>query len=125
MPATPSLTQRAFGLARRKAGGRLKRGVRRVAGRPLVAWERRSLRPVLTVVMPVYNVEAFVRETLDTVLTQSLHNLEVIAVDDGSTDGSLAILREFERRDARVRVLTQPNSGQGIARNHGVEHAHS
>jgi len=123
MPATPSLTQRAFGLARRKAGGRLKRGVRRVAGRPLVAWERRSLRPVLTVVMPVYNVEAFVRETLDTVLTQSLHNLEVIAVDDGSTDGSLAILREFERRDARVRVLTQPNSGQGIARNHGVEHA--
>lgn len=123
MPATPSLTQRAFGLARRKAGGRVKRGVRRVAGRPLVAWERRSLRPVLSVVMPVYNVEAFVRETLDTVLTQSLHNLEVIAVDDGSTDGSLAILREFERRDARVRVLTQPNSGQGIARNHGVEHA--
>jgi CDP-glycerol glycerophosphotransferase (TagB/SpsB family)/glycosyltransferase involved in cell wall biosynthesis len=123
MPATPSLTQRAFGLARRKAGGRVKRAARRVAGRPLVAWERRSLRPVLSVVMPVYNVEAFVRETLDTVLTQSLHNLEVIAVDDGSTDGSLAILREFERRDARVRVLTQPNSGQGIARNHGVEHA--
>ncbi|MGZ4639924.1 MAG: bifunctional glycosyltransferase/CDP-glycerol:glycerophosphate glycerophosphotransferase, partial [Actinomycetes bacterium] len=123
MPATPSLTQRAFGLARRKAGGNVKRAVRRVAGRPLVVWERRSLRPVLSVVMPVYNVEGFVRETLDTVLTQSLHNLEVIAVDDGSTDGSLAILREFERRDARVRVLTQPNSGQGIARNHGVEHA--
>jgi CDP-glycerol glycerophosphotransferase (TagB/SpsB family)/glycosyltransferase involved in cell wall biosynthesis len=123
MPATPSLTQRAFGLARQKAGGKVKRAARRVAGRPLVAWERRSLRPVLTVVMPVYNVEAFVRETLDTVLTQSLHNLEVIAVDDGSTDGSLAILREFERRDARVRVFTQTNSGQGIARNLGVEHA--
>lgn len=123
MPATPSVTQRAFGLARRKAGGKVKRAVRRVAGRPLVAWERRSLRPVLSVVMPVYNVEAYVRETLDTVLTQSLHNLEVIAVDDGSTDGSLAILREFERRDARVRVLTQTNSGQGIARNLGVQHA--
>ncbi|HEX2893443.1 MAG TPA: CDP-glycerol glycerophosphotransferase family protein [Marmoricola sp.] len=123
MPATPSLTQRAFGLARRKAGGRAKRAVRKVAGRPLVAWERRSLRPVLSVVMPVYNVEGYVRETLDTVLTQSLHNLEVIAVDDGSTDGSLAILREFERRDPRVRVLTQINSGQGIARNLGVQHA--
>lgn len=123
MPASPSLTQRAFGLARRKAGGRAKRAVRTVAGRPLVAWERRSLRPVLSVVMPVYNVEDYVRETLDTVLTQSLHDLEVIAVDDGSTDGSLAVLREFERRDARVRVLTQPNSGQGIARNHGVQHA--
>jgi CDP-glycerol glycerophosphotransferase (TagB/SpsB family)/glycosyltransferase involved in cell wall biosynthesis len=123
MPATPSLTQRAFGLARRKAGGRAKRAVRAVAGRPLVAWERRSLRPVLSVVMPVYNVEAFLRECLDTVLTQSLHNLEVIAVDDGSTDGSLQILHEFARRDARVRVLTQTNSGQGIARNLGVQHA--
>jgi CDP-glycerol glycerophosphotransferase (TagB/SpsB family)/glycosyltransferase involved in cell wall biosynthesis len=122
MPATPSITQRAFGVARRKAGGRAKRVVRKVAGRPLVAWERRSLRPVLSVVMPVYNVEAYVRETLDSVLTQSLHNLEVIAVDDGSTDGSLAILREFERRDARVRVLTQTNSGQGIARNLGVQY---
>jgi CDP-glycerol glycerophosphotransferase (TagB/SpsB family)/glycosyltransferase involved in cell wall biosynthesis len=123
MPATPSLTQRAFGLARRRAGGRVKRAVRRVAGRPLVAWERRSLRPVLSVVMPVYNVEAFLRECLDTVLTQSLHDLEVVAVDDGSTDGSLMILREFERRDPRVRVLTQTNSGQGIARNLGVQHA--
>jgi CDP-glycerol glycerophosphotransferase (TagB/SpsB family)/glycosyltransferase involved in cell wall biosynthesis len=123
MPATPSLTQRAFGLARKRAGGRIKRAVRRVAGRPLVAWERRTLRPVLSVVVPVYNVEAYLRECLDTVLTQSLHNLEVIAVDDGSTDGCLEILREFERRDARVRVLTQPNSGQGIARNVGVEHA--
>jgi CDP-glycerol glycerophosphotransferase (TagB/SpsB family)/glycosyltransferase involved in cell wall biosynthesis len=119
----PSLTQRAFGVARRRAGGGVKRAVRRVAGRPLVAWERRSLRPVLSVVMPVYNVEAYLREALDTVLTQSLHNLEVIAVDDGSTDGCLAVLREYERRDARVRVLTQANSGQGIARNLGVQHA--
>jgi CDP-glycerol glycerophosphotransferase len=123
MPATPSLTQRAFTLARQRAGGRLKRAARRVAGRPLVAWERRSLRPELSVVMPVYNVEAYLRECLDTVLTQSLHNLEVIAVDDGSTDGCLAILREFERRDPRVRVLTQTNAGQGIARNLGVQHA--
>ena len=122
-PVTPSVTQRAFGLARRKAGSRVKRAVRRVAGRPLVAWERRSLRPELSVVMPVHNVEAFLREALDTVLTQSLHNLEVIAVDDGSTDGCLAILREFERRDPRVRVFTQTNSGQGIARNVGVQHA--
>jgi glycosyltransferase involved in cell wall biosynthesis/CDP-glycerol glycerophosphotransferase (TagB/SpsB family) len=127
MPAPPSQThstmQRAFGLARKRVSGRLKRGIRRVAGRPLVAWERRVLRPVLSVVIPVYNVEAYLRECLDTVLTQSLRDLEVIAVDDGSTDGCLDILREFERRDARVRVLTQSNSGQGIARNLGVEHA--
>jgi glycosyltransferase involved in cell wall biosynthesis/CDP-glycerol glycerophosphotransferase (TagB/SpsB family) len=89
----------------------------------MTAWERRMLRPTLSVVMPVYNVEAYLRECLDTVLSQSLRPLEVIAVDDGSTDGSLAILREFERRDGRVRVLTQVNSGQGIARNVGVEQA--
>lgn len=120
MPATPSATQRLFGAVRTRTGDRTKRAIRKIAGRPLVAWERRSLRPVLTVVMPVYNVDAYLREALDTVLTQSLRNLEVIAVDDGSTDTSLEILREFERRDARVRVFTQANAGQGIARNLGV-----
>ena len=123
MPPTPSATQRLFRIARTKAGGRVKRGVRKVAGRPLVEWERRSLRPELTVVMPVYNVATYLREALDSALTQSLHNLELIAVDDGSTDSCLEILREYERRDARVRVFTQTNSGQGIARNVGVSHA--
>lgn len=127
MPATPSATrsttQRLIGYARNRAGGRVKRGVRRIAGRPLVAWERRSLRPELTVVMPVYNVEQFLREALDSALNQSLHNLELIAVDDGSTDSCLEILREYERRDARVRVFTQANAGQGAARNVGVAHA--
>jgi glycosyltransferase involved in cell wall biosynthesis/CDP-glycerol glycerophosphotransferase (TagB/SpsB family) len=107
-----------------RVAGRLRRELRRIGGRPLVAWERRTLRPELSVVMPVHNVQAYLRECLDTVLAQSLRGaLEVIAVDDGSTDESLAILREYERHDGRVRVLTQPNSGQGIARNVGVEHA--
>ena len=47
----------------------------------------------------------------------------MIAVDDGSTDRCLEILRDYERRDYRVRVLTQPNAGQGVARNHGVDAA--
>ncbi|MFL6061019.1 MAG: CDP-glycerol glycerophosphotransferase family protein [Marmoricola sp.] len=123
MPDAPSTAQRLVAAARRRVGGRVKRGVRKVAGRPLVALERRTQRPVLSVVMPVYNVEEFLREALDSALTQSLHNLELIAVDDGSTDSCLEILRSYERRDPRVRVFTQTNSGQGVARNVGVHHA--
>jgi CDP-glycerol glycerophosphotransferase len=101
----------------------LKRIVRKLLGRRLVGWRRRRLQPELTVVMPVYNVEPYLREALDSALTQSLHNLELIAVDDGSTDSCLEILRDYERRDPRVRVFTQANAGQGIARNVAVGHA--
>jgi CDP-glycerol glycerophosphotransferase len=122
MPATP-VRQSVLGVARKLASPRVKAAARRAGGRPLVAFERRGLTPELTVVMPVYNIREYLAEALDSVLTQSLHNLELIAVDDGSTDGSLDILRRYERRDPRVRVFSQSNSGQGIARNVGVSHA--
>jgi glycosyltransferase involved in cell wall biosynthesis/CDP-glycerol glycerophosphotransferase (TagB/SpsB family) len=78
---------------------------------------------VLTVVIPVYNVAPYLAECLDSVLGQSLTDLEVIAVDDGSTDNCLEILRSYAERDARLRVLTQKNAGQGAARNLGVAEA--
>jgi len=117
------LRQRVLSAARRTAGPRLKAAARRVGGVPLVAYERRGLTPELSVVMPVYNVAEYLPQALDSALTQTLHNLELIAVDDGSTDGCLEILREYERKDPRVRVFTQKNSGQGEARNLGVKHA--
>jgi CDP-glycerol glycerophosphotransferase (TagB/SpsB family) len=86
-------------------------------------WERLRRRwqpPTVSVVVPVYNVEPYLAECLDSLLGQTLASLEVIAVDDGSTDGSATILRDYERRDRRVRVLTQANAGQGAARNAGV-----
>lgn len=119
MPANRPAPRRTLADARSGA----KRVARTVAGRPLTAWRRRTLRPELTIVMPVYNVEAFLRQALDSALNQSLHNVELIAVDDGSTDGCLEILREYERRDPRVRAFTQANAGQGSARNRGVSHA--
>ena len=122
MPATP-VRQSVLGVARKLASPRVKAAARRAGGRPLVAFERRGLTPELTVVMPVYNIREYLAEAMDSVLTQSLHNLELIAVDDGSTDGSMDILRHYERRDPRVRVFSQANSGQGIARNLGVGHA--
>lgn len=74
----------------------------------------------VSVIIPVYNTEKYLRQCLDSVLNQTLQEIEVICVDDGSTDSSLSILHEYEKTDARVRVLTQPNSNAGAARNNGM-----
>ena len=74
----------------------------------------------LSVIIPVYNAEKYLSQTLDSVLSQSLKELEVICVDDGSTDSSLELLREYESRDSRVKVITQKNEYAGIARNKGI-----
>ncbi|MDN5893833.1 MAG: glycosyltransferase, partial [Nocardioides sp.] len=79
--------------------------------------------PVLSVVIPAYNVEAYLGECLDSLLAQKFTDLEVIVVDDGSTDGTHSVASAFARQDLRITVLHQSNSGQGIARNLGVEHA--
>lgn len=79
--------------------------------------------PVLSVVVPAYQVEAYLGECLDSLLAQSCTDLEVIVIDDGSTDRTRDVALSYADRDRRIRVLTQPNSGQGIARNLGVAHA--
>ena len=81
---------------------------------------RRS--PLLSVVVPVFDVEAYLPETLDSVLAQSHRELDVVVVDDGSTDGSGAIADEYAARDPRVRVLHIANRGLGGARNEGLRH---
>ncbi|MBW9209494.1 bifunctional glycosyltransferase family 2 protein/CDP-glycerol:glycerophosphate glycerophosphotransferase [Mumia sp. zg.B21] len=73
--------------------------------------------------MPVYNVAPYLEECLESVLSQALQRIEVIAVDDGSTDGSGDILARFAQRDRRVTVVRQTNAGQGAARNLGVSRA--
>lgn len=70
--------------------------------------------------MPVYNCEKYLAECLNCVVNQTLREIEIICVDDGSTDNSLQILREFERHDPRVRVITQRNQYAGVARNNGM-----
>jgi glycosyltransferase involved in cell wall biosynthesis len=73
--------------------------------------------------MPVYNVEMFLRECLDSVINQTLKDIEVICVNDGSTDGSLAILEEYAKYDNRIRIITKPNSGYGHSMNVGLDAA--
>lgn len=75
----------------------------------------------VSVIIPVYNVEAYLRPCLDSVINQTLNEIEIICVNDGSTDLSLQILKEYAAKDARIQVLQQPNSGAGIARNTGMK----
>ena len=74
----------------------------------------------VSVIIPVYNAEKYLRECLNSVVNQTLREIEVICVDDGSTNDSLAILREYEAKDERVKVLQQKNQYAGVARNKGI-----
>lgn len=79
--------------------------------------------PIISVVVPVYNVEPYLRDCLESVLAQTLPDFEAICVNDGSTDGSGALLAEYAKKDARVRVITQENQGLSAARNAGLAEA--
>lgn len=79
--------------------------------------------PKISVVVPFFNVEEYIRDCLDSLAAQSLRDLEVIMVDDGSTDGSTVIAKEFAEHDARFKLVQQDNQGLGGARNTGARHA--
>ena len=76
--------------------------------------------PRVSVIIPVCNVEAYLRQCLDSVLNQTLRDIEAVCFDDGSTDGSAAILAEYAAKDPRVRVLRQDNLGTVVARKRAV-----
>ena len=77
--------------------------------------------PRVSVVVPIHNVEGYVAECLQSIAGQTFADLDVVMVDDGSTDGSAAIAERFAERDRRFRLIAQPNGGLGRARNAGVD----
>ena len=79
--------------------------------------------PKVSVVLPVYNVAQYLRQALESISVQTLNEIEIIAVDDGSTDGSGAILDEYAKEEPRLKVVHVPNGGAGAARNVGLERA--
>ncbi len=79
------------------------------------------MNPKISIIIPVYNVKSYLNKCVESVLTQTYQNLEVILIDDGSTDGSSDICDMFALQDARVRVLHQVNQGQSVARNIGMD----
>ena len=76
-----------------------------------------------SIIIPVYNVEAYLRDCLDSVLRQSFSDWEAVCVNDGSKDGSAAILEEYAAKDPRFKVITQVNGGLSSARNAGLKSA--
>lgn len=80
-----------------------------------------DIMPKVSVIIPVYNTEKYLRQCLDSVVNQTLKDIEIICVDDGSTDGSLDILKEYASKDERFIILEQKNQGAGPARNKGLE----
>lgn len=81
----------------------------------------KTKQELVSVVIPVFNVEGYLRRCVGSVLTQSYHNLQVILVDDGSTDGSGRICDELCANEERVEVLHTANSGLSAARNTGMK----
>ena len=79
--------------------------------------------PKVSSVVPIYNVEKYLRQCLDSIIHQTLKDIEIICVDDGSTDSSPEIIREYMAKDPRVKVITKPNSGYGNSMNRGFDMA--
>lgn len=77
----------------------------------------------VSVILPIYNVSQYLRQALDSVTGQTLRDLEIICVNDGSTDNSLEIIREYAAKDSRIVVITGPNGGYGKAMNRGLDRA--
>lgn len=81
------------------------------------------MSPSLSVIVPVYNTEKYLRRCVDSILNQEYKDMEIILVDDGSTDGSPCICDEYSKKDYRVKVVHKENQGLGFARNSGIEAA--
>ena len=77
----------------------------------------------VSVIIPIYNAYDYLRPAMDSVLDQTLRDIEIICIDDGSTDKSLEILKEYQKSDDRVRIITETNAGPALARNKGISRA--
>ena len=77
----------------------------------------------VSVIVPVFNVEAYLNESLDSILNQTLNDIEIICINDGSTDNSLNILETYAKKDKRIKIISKKNEGQGVARNVGLDDA--
>lgn len=83
------------------------------------------MEELISVIIPIYNLEQYLQNCIESVITQTYQNLEIILVDDGSTDSSIDICREYEKKDRRIQIIAkQKNEGAGPARNVGIDISH-
>lgn len=92
-------------------------------GKNVVNLEKRSVFPKFSIIIPVYNVSAFLEDCLNSIIQQTYNNFEIICINDGSTDNSLEILEKFAQKDKRIKIFTQKNQGVSVARNLGLDKA--
>ena len=79
--------------------------------------------PIVSVIIPCYNAEKNLRQCIDSIRCQTLEQIEIICIDDGSTDATMDILRDYQKKDSRIQVIQQKNAGAGAARNVGLDRA--
>ena len=77
----------------------------------------------VSIIIPIYNSEKYLRDCINSIINQTLKEIEIICIDDGSTDRTAEILKEFQEVDNRIIILNQSNNGQAIARNKGIDKA--
>ncbi len=88
--------------------------------KPALQEVKYEVKPKVSVILPVYNVGKYLRQSLDSLINQTLKEIEIICIDDGSTDDSYEILEEYKSKDNRIKVIHKENKGTGAARNDGL-----
>lgn len=81
----------------------------------------KRIEPLVSIILPIYNSKEYLRKCLESVCGQTYKNLEIICIDDGSTDGSEVILDEFGKKDERIKIVHKENNGESSARNAGLK----
>ena len=79
------------------------------------------MKPLVSVIVPIYNVEKYLSKCIESIINQTLSNIEIILINDGSTDSSGVIADNYAKNDSRIKVIHKKNGGQGSARNIGIE----
>lgn len=82
---------------------------------------KRRINTKVSIIIPVYNTEEYIEKNLNSLVNQTLREIEIIVVNDGSTDNSMTIVEEFAARDSRIKIINQRNLKQGAARNNGIK----
>lgn len=78
---------------------------------------------MISVIIPAYNAEVYISETIESIFNQTFKDFEIIVIDDGSTDSTVSIVKKYMSQDPRIRLVQQSNRGTSHARNNGIAHA--
>lgn len=99
------------------------KGIMRIQASSRERAKQPNTSPLISVIVPVYNVENYIRKCIQTLQNQTYRNLEILLIDDGTPDGSGEICEDYARSDSRIRVFHKANGGLSDARNYGIERA--